>query len=151
MKPRKLNVKLLRQIIQKIKDEPRRLAMSTWITHRNDGIWRDDKRGERLVIPDGLYGKKCPWHDFPPCGTAACIGGWAELITNKKAGKKVFAIELLNILGISDSQVRNLFSCDMWPEKYWLAYANAKTPKGKANAAIRYIEYFIKMKGNVNA
>jgi len=56
----KLNVTLLRKVMKHILEEPRRLRQSEWLAKKGDAYYKHVPRKER-----------------PPCGTVACIAGWA--------------------------------------------------------------------------
>lgn len=130
---------LLRRVEKRILEEPRRFDMSDWV-YPSDGMW-----------PDG-----------PPCGTVACIAGWVALdrvpaSKLKKMTRREFFIlgdefhprsaraRACKALGIDpeSSVPANLFGVNNWPDKYRIAYNNARTPKGHAGVAVRRIEHFI--------
>lgn len=101
-----------------------------------------------------------------PCGTAACIGGWACIMEQKKLSPRLRQRLLNNIskpedywigkdydfnyfyharrfLGISERQAESLFELGGWPEKFNIRYYGAKTNKGLARVAVQRIEHFI--------
>jgi hypothetical protein len=87
----KLNKKLLRDVLKHIKIEPRRFNMNKWV--------KESKKA--------------------PCGTQACIGGWACLLTvgntpeNRKryANSRYWVIQekARRVLGLSKSEANALF------------------------------------------
>ena len=87
MKYAKLNKRLLNRVLRHIKAEPRRFSMSTF----------------------------CQESDAAPCGTQACIGGWAYLLSvpkkqweRAKRGKVNFQKVLIPLLGLTDPEYRSL-------------------------------------------
>lgn len=118
----KLNVKLLRQIQRRIKQEPRQFLMHSY-------FW---------VAPR-----------IPNCGTAACIAGWAVTLTRTKSHKPADAVlkrnaGLLDVwdvaqkeLGMTDGLSETLFNEESWPSQF--------KRRGKlADRAIRRIDHLIK-------
>jgi hypothetical protein len=88
------------------------------------------------------------------CGTTACIAGWAVLLSPLDPGFiGDYASKATLLLGLDDEQAIRLFDviedgyCCGWPDKYVRAYLRAKTPRGRARAAMRRIDHFIKTKG----
>jgi hypothetical protein len=127
-----LNVKLLRQVKQKILSEPRQFMMGWYFT----------KEGEQIVLTD------LPRRTIPNCHTAACIAGWTVACANgyspSKARDKVMSVgdEARMFLGIDITN--GLFVVSGWPKKYQDAWYRAKTHKARAQVAARRIEAFIK-------
>jgi hypothetical protein len=60
----KINLKLLEKIKKHIEEEPRRFDMDTW------GVKHDMRKYRN--------------EDTPPCGTSACLAGWAVLLSTPK-------------------------------------------------------------------
>lgn len=133
----KLNVKLLRLIQKHITEEPRRFFMS----------------GIRFQAHD-----KERWRDFamncvndlslsmPPCGTAACIAGWALLLSDCDAGEGLdTAASLLGIPQMESGHrdYDSLFLDSSWPEPFKSKWKNAKTPKTRAKIACARIDHLI--------
>jgi hypothetical protein len=102
----------------------------------------------------------------PPCGTAACIAGYAVILTKAKpkswkAGPWKKAVDYVveefgdewignvaeEVLDLSRDQADRLFDPNRWPVKFYRSYCDASTPEGMAQAAIRRIEHFIKTEG----
>lgn len=126
----KLNVRLLRRIQKHILAEPKRY-------NQND-IVSTGKPGEAYSFA---------WR-FPACGTIACIGGWAAVLSS--GGRHEDLEYGARALGLTVDQRARLFSATGnggWPDKFDIAYTNAKTPQGRARVGARRIEHFIKTKG----
>lgn len=91
------------------------------------------------------------------CGTIACIGGWAFLLGGGVRTPSVNELsDARDFLGINREQGDRLFeyvttsrleSSMAWPAKFIRQYLAAKTPRGRANAAVRRIDHFIKTNG----
>ena len=101
------------------------------------------------------------------CGTAACIGGWACILTGsrpKSVANETFDVfgKARRVLGLEYEAAERLFSvpCEyvvrnaaifkaryIWPLKYQKRYLAAKTAKGRVRVAIDRINHFIKTKG----
>lgn len=101
-----------------------------------------------------------------PCGTTACIAGFAVILKSKPATKrdwKECGLELTggfseadwsNIadaanqnLGMSEFESLRLFYHWKWPAEFLTRYNLAKTRKQKAAVAIARIDHFIATKG----
>lgn len=127
---KKMNVKLLRKIQRHILAEPRRY---------NQNLWREE------VDPAD--------DNHPACGTIACIGGWANVLTGHGAGSSGSWWQAQTALGLTCEQAGRLFDSvsaipdDMWPRKFARAYTNARRPLTRARIAVRRIDHFIKTKG----
>jgi len=143
---RKINVKLLRKIAKHISEEPKRLAMSDWVQKLGQKDWLGLETSE---VFDSNYALACQTHEFAKCGTAACIGGWALLFHGKRATDRADSTQRRagKLIGIDKDQSERLFFVESWPDKFCGRYKNAKTPRGKASAAVARIEHFIKTKG----
>jgi hypothetical protein len=129
----KINVKLLRRVAKHIDAEPKRLSMTDWI---------EKQRAPLDLVRDTVYATGgAAIHKFAPCGTAACIGGWTEILSGGRIGSAG------RLLGLDGGQQDKLFYNQNWPAKFKRRYETAKTPRGKANAAIARIEHFIETKG----
>ena len=128
-----MNTKLLRDVARHISEEPRRLDME-----------RITKRGKEIK------------GEAPPCGTAACIAGWALLLTHDKEitgyengfpvvnGRCLDVVDAASLIGDEDHR---LFFLSSWPKKFREPYAAAETPQQRAEIAVARIEHFIKTKG----
>lgn len=126
----KLNVKLLRKIQKHILQEPKRYDQNVWFERKN------------------------PQHDpsFAPCGTMACIGGWAQSLSSKRGLVEPSFDKARRLLGLECDQAARLLdsvsqSYCAWPAKFSKAYLKAKTRAGKARVAVRRIDHFIATKG----
>lgn len=89
------------------------------------------------------------WHG-EGCGTAHCIGGWAEVLTGSEPGYSLIAkAQLLGIgYGLNDSQAGRLFYLDCWPEGFRNAYRDEeRDPLAKAKIAADRIRHFIATDG----
>lgn len=125
-----LNVKLLRKIKKHILAKPRRFLMYELIVRSSDYYphYYDDA------------GRKTK---FESCGTAACIAGWACLLTDGiefngdawERGKK--------LLGLDERKANRLFNVGRWGKLDDL-YHRAKSAKARAQIAAKRIEQFIK-------
>lgn len=119
--------KLLWKVIRHIKAEPRRLDMVTW------------ERSERIMGRDITS----------PCGTTACIFGWANLLGRKRpvnwmADGSDFFLSMCKLLSIDSREGDRLAYKASWPSKYRDKYNDAATTRGRASTTIRRIEHFIK-------
>lgn len=126
----KMNVKLLRKVAKHIAEEPNRFQMGDWIIKKGD-------EGERFR--EYSHNGKSTSHNFAPCGTAACIGGWTQIISKRKNSKAALAI--------NGEQAIRLFNVSVWPEQFETPYLLAKTPAKRVRIAVARIEHFIKTKG----
>lgn len=92
-----------------------------------------------------------------PCGTAACIGGWADILSGDGDLKnaRVDLNRAADNLGLdgyswfdeSDSERAILFDGDpslKWPEPYQTQWITAGTRRKRARVAIRYLTHIIK-------
>jgi hypothetical protein len=94
------------------------------------------------------------WIDNTPhssCGSTACIIGWgAYLIQPTRFCKKTDAEQYYlcgEVIKITFpemySNIFRLAYLDRWPEKFQLAWKEAKTPKERAKVAAKRIDWFI--------
>jgi hypothetical protein len=125
-----MKTKLLRKVQQHILEEPRRLNMRTFRTEVT-GFYETD----------------------PPCGTTACIAGWAGLL-NDPPSRHMNWQEGREVLGLSRPQSERLFTppefgpaTHCWPKEFRRRYNLARSPAGRAKVAAERIEHFIKTKG----
>jgi hypothetical protein len=126
----KMNVRLLRRVAKHIAAEPRRFQMGDWIIKKSE-------EGERFREFSHKGGATL--HNFAPCGTAACIGGWTQIISKRKNSTAALAID--------EYQSLRLFNVSEWPEQFETPYLLAKTPAKRVRIAVARIEHFIKTKG----
>lgn len=136
----KLNVRLLRRIKRHILAEPKRFQMDASVlvakTQKEwmkEIVWANDASKIR-----------------PPCGTAACIAGWADVLTNgipddfELGGVRHRAATALGVdAGISWTS-HPLFYARNWPEPFASKYSNAKRPSTRAKIAADRIDHLIK-------
>jgi hypothetical protein len=109
-----MNVKLLRKIKKHILAYPKTFAMS---------FWQEPRRVS----------------ESRPCGTAACIGGWAKLLTKDRK------LTAADALGLSHQGAWLLFNMHRWPSRFQTK-AKEETAAFARNAAAR-IDHFIATDG----
>ena len=117
-----MNVKLLRKVAKHILAEPKRLYMSDYVKVKKEG---DD------------IGRS-----YAKCGTAACVGGCACILSRKEVDYQ----EAKELLGLDMEQAVTLFAPSKWPYRF----QGGVSDDGKANTAkiaAARIEYFIKSNG----
>jgi len=125
-----INVKLLRKIKRHILAKPRCLRMSWWIvTKEDDSEYYTDDYGIR--------------RKFESCGTAACIAGWAYILSKEKDGYSDVSGTAEKLLNISEWQAMELFHVNRWPSEFGIAYKSAATPAKRARIAAKRIDQFI--------
>jgi hypothetical protein len=129
----KLNVKLLRKIQRHITEEPRRLYMKWFIRAGRANEFFDADNNTKQM--------------FPECGTAACIFGWANLLTKgRDAGDYNRAVIHLGLEPHGDDFLvpyAYLSDVPYWPEPFKTHYQEARTPKTRAKIACARIDYLI--------
>lgn len=100
-----------------------------------------------------------------PCGTAACIAGWACILEKDKlpqkqqfnlqnqisgkiseydAGSFDFYRYGREFIEISKDQADKLFDVTSWPEQFWEPYYSGNSDAKNAKIAVERIEHFIK-------
>lgn len=120
-----INKALLRKVAKYILAEPRRYDQRTFGTSVRKSV--------------------------SPCGTQACIAGWAAFLANG-TNPASFRDEGINIqseaqeaLGLTDAETDTLFiawpedDIGGWPEPYCTEYRKAKNKQAKAEVAARYL------------
>lgn len=123
-----INVDLLLQVADHIREEPKRLDMSTWIQR-----WDPAAGG-------------------PPCGTSACIAGWAAMLAANDRSEygglpAGYAAEKI---GLTADEEKVIFYSSRWPREFREGYANAWRGREanpfqiKAEIAAQRILHFIK-------
>lgn len=130
----KLNVKLLRKIQRHITEEPRRFVMSNWMRRGSPGA----------IITD--FASQQP---IPDCGTAACIGGWALLLSGEDYNSAIINTEgkATKILGIEGLEAPGrLFGVSQWG-KFKKRFEKARRPETRAKIACERIDHYIATKG----
>lgn len=124
-----LNFALLRRVIKKIESNPEAYDQNVW--------------GRRQLTA--------------PCGTAACIAGWAGqlggLVTLEQLRRNPKSLQRKSakLLGLQSNkykqdEVDTLFAGDPywnWPAPFGEDYADAVTGKAQAKVAVRYLKYII--------
>lgn len=142
MATQKLNVKLLRKIQKHITEEPRRFIMHNSVVTNNSVV-------TKMAFPDGRFENDAGgFEEFAPCGTAACIAGWANILTgvsadSLEAGSRVRAAEKIGVdPGVSWSS-HSLFYDAAWPKPFSTRYARANTQQERAKIASERIEHLI--------
>ena len=135
--------KLLTKIKEAILKSPKLIDMYNWYELRSPKNIEESKQ-----------------EDFPACGMAACIGGWAILMTDpaEYARLKKYADkwgytdggsekESAEALKIDDEQAERLFYVGNWPRPMNTRYFTAKTPQDRAQATADRIDRFIESGG----
>lgn len=129
-----LNFKLIRRIIKKIETTPE-------------------------AYDQGHWGRKEP---SAPCGTAACIAGWASFLGGAKSleqlrrnPKSVQAIsaKLLGLQTKAWDRETGMFGgfADEWPQPFSDRYQDARTPKSRARVAVAYLKHVLRTGEVVNS
>lgn len=110
------------------------------ITAKSQKEWRTE-----------LMGANDASRTMPPCGTAACIAGWAVVLTDGVPSKirefmkmRERAAELLNVDAGYSWTSHPLFYAPNWPKPFASRYRNAEGPKKRAIIAAERIEHLIK-------
>lgn len=116
-----MNVELLRRIKVHILEEPKRLYM---------GFWRISNR-DFFKDPDRM----------PECGTVACIGGWAEVLSGN------FDNNPEATLDITQEQASRLFYESHWPAQFRDWDNRGDGSEKTAHRAADRIEHFIATEG----
>ena len=138
---RKLNVRLLRRIQRHILEEPRRFQMDAEIIQA---------KTQHQWLNCITFFSRDASKTMPPCGTAACIAGWANILSDIQLRGREGRNSAADLLGIEAGNSwchHPLFFARNWPEPYATRYKNAKTPKLRAKIAAARIEHLIKTKG----
>ena len=143
--PRKLNVRLVRKIIRHILAEPLRYCQEWTINTGTPG---------ELI---GGSGSDSGGQRFAKCGTAACIGGWAYILSTTRPRLKWSSTLLLldkggKALGLSAYHQNILFSgrpSYEWPQPYARQYEAATTSRARARVACRLLEKVIDTKAAI--
>lgn len=130
-----LNFKLFRAVIKKLETAP--MAYS-----QEDIVEKDNKA---------------------PCGTAACIGGWAYLLAGRRVTSRTNNSTVLNraalLLGLNNEEeweggdAERLFSGypeDQWPEPFASDWQDAVDREEQARVAVAYLKNILAT-GDVHA
>ena len=132
-----MNTELLKKIKEAILAEPRNFNMAMWI------LWDADA----------------------PCGTTACIGGWAAVIANElkdpgeqralqeghQLGNRLTFENGTEALNLSKMEESRLCYDDNWPEPFRTRYSEASDRDDRqlmAQIAAERIDYFIATDGS---
>jgi hypothetical protein len=137
---RKLNIKLLRRIQAHITEEPRRFTMGAFEIYGEPGTknWIRDTCTRACTTDISPV--------VPPCGTAACIAGWANAMTGAKKGQLDDPSRAAKKLGLPDiDDTAYLFGNPeyYWPNPFGKLYAKARTAKQRAKIACARIDHLI--------
>lgn len=122
-----MNVILLQMVRDKILEEPRQFNMYDWFNS-------DLPNGE---VPAN-------------CGTACCIGGWAQTIAKEATPEEAWNSTWVSpslLLGLDDKQSNRLFFEANWPKQF--RSSDKAGLKLRAKRAAARINLFIKTKGKV--
>lgn len=119
-----MNKELLLKIKEHILAEPKRLIM--------DDVAFRGRPGER-VYDGGIS------FEIADCGTAACIAGWACLLSDERPS--LWYGERL--LRLNYPEKHYLFFASSWPTKFYHRWRNANTPQERAVIAAERIDHFI--------
>lgn len=136
-----MNIDRLNRVIEAIRAEPKHFVMSDWIHLGDAEVSGND------IDPQNLK-----------CGTAGCIGGWAEILAASDA--RLGKYEIPNYPD-SDAQVRGSTLSALWLDvpdgsyerdeltnlfmmdhKFNMGDFDELSPEDRAKAAIRAIEIF---------
>lgn len=139
MTKRKLNIKLLTKVRDRIRDIPESYDQGFYV-------------GEALKAP---------------CGTAACVAGETIICSAKSIDVGILRLNQLNAdwstggphgvaarrLGLSEDEAETLFTAEPegdldnenngWPEPFRTQWARVKTRKAQARVAVRYLTHII--------
>lgn len=125
-----MNVELLRTIQKHIREEPRRLRMAAWA--------RGGPPNQEGYVESG-YGEE-DHVVFPPCGTVACIAGWAHILSGGGIGS---AGQSAGARALDVDFDTALFFVDLWPADLEERYESAATDQERAEVACEAIDRFI--------
>jgi len=135
-----MNTKLLLEVRKLILEEPRRFNM------------------DYFAATDEFY-PHVVHRQTPPCGTVACIAGWATIEHARAEGRSDLSVDFLNgigrrtgaqALGLDEAQSSRLFFTEEWPDDLAVEYRDAYLQRDYALAAevaARRIDRFIKTDG----
>lgn len=92
----------------------------------------------------------------PPCGTTACIAGWALILSGKRLRPLVnYTEQGQKILGLTQTEAQKLFMVDRWPEEFQKEYDEdaesclssgvpSEDVRKNARVVVSRIDHFIK-------
>jgi hypothetical protein len=124
-----LNVKLLRKIQEHILEKPKRLVMSDWIVTHLDGKIKTFQNDAGEITK------------FPKCGTAACIAGWAVVLSGEKTTPRQSILDRARTLLRTEDD--KLFYTMCWRPELDAAYTAAKSARERAKVAAKQIDQYI--------
>lgn len=101
-----------------------------------DWFVRNRMANEKTFLAD--YGQE---QQFAPCGTAACIAGWANILSGHNPATDSDAAAVF--IGIENEYKWSLFQVCDWPEQFRLKYYSAKLPRERAKIAAARIDHLI--------
>ena len=139
-----MNIEMLNRVKQTILDEPRKVNMHVFLERYTINMMKEES----------AY--------IPPCGTHACIAGWACILD--AMDKRGITIEEINwdtirnnymnvhgkarkILAISWEEQNKLFYLKDWPPEFAKRYDDSETAQERAEATAQRIEHFIATNG----
>lgn len=101
---------------------------------------RDHVLAEPRRYDQGTFGESVPV-DISPCGTQACLAGWAVMMAGRmtlpeiiRSDSGVVMSEAALAMGLDDLQAENLFGWN-WPEPFAQEYSNADAYEDSAARA----------------
>lgn len=133
-----INVELLLKIKAKILANPESFYMGSWIIEGPEGI-------EALAEQWGGW-------ETPPCGTVACIAGWAQLLGAPERKFESSVIVACDVLRVPTGEYGKLFYEEEWPPEFCDRYQAAESlippdHQEMAKAAADRIDHFIATDG----
>jgi len=138
-----MNKELLLRVKAHILEEPRRLNMSNWIQDARVGSLVHDAYESNRV---GQFAKHAlTENEAPPCGTVACLAGWACVLSGHPAESGDWLSERGGLfLDLTEDQKSELF----WPESWgghsaYLEYKTCGNAEQRAQVVARVIDAFI--------
>lgn len=130
-----MNVDLLRKVATHILEEPKRLHMHSFVRRQDRG--------------DSLTSRKGEIREFPECGSAGCIAGWAIMLTSNEPlpwDVGIIMRQARRLLELSDDESYRLFGPADWPVKFYKGLTDDGSPEA-AQATADRIEHFIETGG----
>ncbi len=129
-----MNKPLLKHIIALIEAEPKRIWMGTWFA--------------RGVLKEYM----------PPCGTVACIAGWALILSERKPNESFSVVRDrcrktvidpqargATALGITERQSERLFYHTSWPRRFARPYGKSyENAEQRSRVVVRRIRHFMR-------
>lgn len=130
-----MNVKLLRKVQCAILKNPKRFDMGYWFTNSR----------AFFLNAKTIKAKK---KRFENCGAAACIAGWACLLskdtTNYNSEYRDHTLVIARkLLDLTRDQANKLFFDGVWDNPFRSNFINASTKAEQAKIASAYIDKFI--------